>query len=320
MKLIKIRDAAEMLGVSHQTLVNWSKNGTLKLHKMSADGGSTTYYLDADTLLAIGDSIADVEHAKQQLKKERAEIRKLQFEAQEICRIHEHELFVLNKYTGKRQYLMEFYVSIPKALQSIGVLSVAESKIMQRLIEGDTASLVAEEYMMSPQRIIQIFHRGCRRAARMTGIKEKLDDNETLLKENENLKRVIENMKSELDTLRSKVMDFDQQAVKKQAEREQFLKDYGDKIALLNKNISELNLPIRLLNCLNGYDEINTLADLCKLGKNYLLRFRNIGRKTVFETEEFLWSHGLSFGLNVDELYQLQLEKQINDKQAEEFS
>ena len=299
MKLIKIRDAAEMLGVSHQTLVNWSKNGTLKLHKMSADGGSTTYYLDADTLLAIGDSIADVEHAKQQLKKERAEIRKLQFEAQEICRIHEHELFVLNKYTGKRQYLMEFYVSIPKALQSIGVLSVAESKIMQRLIEGDTASLVAEEYMMSPQRIIQIFHRGCRRAARMTGIKEKLDDNETLLKENENLKRVIENMKSGLETLRSNVMD---------------------KIALLNKNISELNLPIRLLNCLNGYDEINTLADLCKLGKNYLLRFRNIGRKTVFETEEFLWSHGLSFGLNVDELYQLQLEKQINDKQAEEFS
>ena len=45
----------------------------------------------------------------------------------------------------KENLLMEFYLSIPEMLQSLGILNYRESDIMQRLIKGDDISLAMEQ-------------------------------------------------------------------------------------------------------------------------------------------------------------------------------
>ena len=305
MKLIKIRDAAEMLGVDRQTLVNWGKNGTLKLHKMGT-GSSTTFYLDADTLKAMGDTITDIENTKRLLAKEQKEISKLYEEESEIRRNHEKEVFSLNKYTRKLHHLMAFYLSIPEMLQSLDILSVRESDIMQRLIKGDDLSLVGEYYKLSKERVRQIFIRGCRKACCLSGIKEQLDEFDRLKLEMHLVKNAMKGMKSELDLWRSGKTLLALSALA-ETERIKSIKQSDEMLKIFSMSVFDFDLSIRARNGLLAAD-IETVGDLCRSKQADLLKFRCFGKKSIVELEDLLSGLGLSFGMDVDRICQYHIE------------
>ncbi len=68
--------------------------------------------------------------------------------------------------------------------------------------------------------------------------------------------------------------------------------------ALLNKKVTELNLSVRTTNiCLsNG---LNTVRDICRLAKTDWLKFRNGGKRSLSEIDNFLKGNGLDWGMNV---------------------
>lgn len=67
--------------------------------------------------------------------------------------------------------------------------------------------------------------------------------------------------------------------------------------ALLSRNTEELNLSVRTLNLLKA-NGIDTVHDLCRLKKTDWLKFRNGGKKSLTELDDFLADHGLMWGMN----------------------
>lgn len=66
---------------------------------------------------------------------------------------------------------------------------------------------------------------------------------------------------------------------------------------LLKSRLSDMDLSVRALNCLKAAD-IDTLGDLVSFNKNDLLKFRNFGKKSLTELEEFVDLKGLDFGMD----------------------
>jgi len=67
---------------------------------------------------------------------------------------------------------------------------------------------------------------------------------------------------------------------------------------VLKLKLTDLRLSVRALNCLKTA-EVETIGDLVPFSKNELLKFRNFGKKSMNELEEFLHSKGLDFGMDV---------------------
>ena len=61
---------------------------------------------------------------------------------------------------------------------------------------------------------------------------------------------------------------------------------------------SSLNLSVRALNCLKAAD-VETLGDLVQYNKTDLLKFRNFGKKSLSELDDFLERLNLSFGTDI---------------------
>ena len=49
-------------------------------------------------------------------------------------------------------------------------------------------------------------------------------------------------------------------------------------------------------------NDVKTVGDLCEYWKTDILKFRNAGKKTLTELDDFLEDHGLSFGTDVENI------------------
>ncbi len=67
---------------------------------------------------------------------------------------------------------------------------------------------------------------------------------------------------------------------------------------LLKTKLVDMDLSVRALNCLKSA-EVETLSELVVFNKTDLLKFRNFGKKSLLELEDFLANLGLSFGMDI---------------------
>ncbi|HUU56473.1 MAG TPA: DNA-directed RNA polymerase subunit alpha [bacterium] len=70
---------------------------------------------------------------------------------------------------------------------------------------------------------------------------------------------------------------------------------------LLKRNVNELELSVRAVNCLEMAD-IRTIRDLVAKTDAEMLKYRNFGRKSLNEIKEVLTNMGLSLGLDVSDI------------------
>lgn len=67
---------------------------------------------------------------------------------------------------------------------------------------------------------------------------------------------------------------------------------------LLKSKLVDMDLSVRALNCLKSA-EVETLGELVVFNKTDLLKFRNFGKKSLTELDEFLANLNLSFGMDI---------------------
>ena len=67
---------------------------------------------------------------------------------------------------------------------------------------------------------------------------------------------------------------------------------------LLKTKLHDMDLSVRALNCLKAA-EVDTLGDLVTFSKSDLMKFRNLGKKSLTELEELVESKNLSFGMDI---------------------
>ncbi|MGB0884359.1 MAG: DNA-directed RNA polymerase subunit alpha [Flavobacteriales bacterium] len=66
---------------------------------------------------------------------------------------------------------------------------------------------------------------------------------------------------------------------------------------LLKTRLVDMELSVRALNCLKAA-EVDTLGDLVRFNKADLMKFRNFGKKSLAELDEFVEKKGLNFGMD----------------------
>ena len=68
--------------------------------------------------------------------------------------------------------------------------------------------------------------------------------------------------------------------------------------ALLSQKVEELNLSVRTRNLLKA-NGIDTILDICRMKKTDWLKFRNGGKRSLTELDDFLTAHNLTWGMDV---------------------
>ena len=81
------------------------------------------------------------------------------------------------------------------------------------------------------------------------------------------------------------------------AENDEFDEEVLHMRQLLKTKLVDMDLSVRALNCLKSA-EVETLGELVEYNKTDLLKFRNFGKKSLTELDEFLTSLNLSFGMD----------------------
>lgn len=71
---------------------------------------------------------------------------------------------------------------------------------------------------------------------------------------------------------------------------------------ILKTNLADLDLSVRAYNCLKAA-EIRTLGELVSFDIDDLLKFRNFGKKSLSELEEFVREKGMNFGMDVSKYH-----------------
>lgn len=304
MRLIQVAEAAKRLGVSRQTLENWGKNGTLKIRTIGKPVNS--HWVDADTIEALSDTIQDVERSRKLLQEEQELIRADYRKESQLRKDIERELFMAGKFRTA-VLCKDFYMSIPIMLNEICLLNRREAQIMCDIINGKDVGWIAQDYGLTRSRIMQIFHKGCQKARELSTIKEQLDELHKLRNEAELMKTELKIMYDKLKgthITEQKMQEMDKEECIK------YIKATDEMLKTLSTHLVDCNLSIRAQNCLKSAG-LKTIGDLIKFTRGDLLKFRNFGRKTLNELEDFLESIGLTFATDVDKIYRDRIELRL---------
>ena len=70
----------------------------------------------------------------------------------------------------------------------------------------------------------------------------------------------------------------------------------NNKMELLSKKVTDCDFSVRALCCLRCA-EIETVGDLAQQNKMDMFKYRNFGKKTFTELDDFLHDNGLDWGM-----------------------
>lgn len=266
-RLISRQDAAEILQCDQQTISNWVEVGIIKGHMVNR-----RLMVDSKTIEAILDTAHDANQAKTRIEAIKRDLLKEEHELQ--LKINDtRNALRLWKHTSIGYIGREAAYNMLLSYQPL--FSETELSIIKSLIEVGDISAVAANYGLSSTRIAQIACKVVRKIRNAKRYGTLLDEVDRLEEENKNLKNqlLLAGEKVEIEKI-------------------------VEKSVLLSKNIVDLPFTVRTINVMQRA-EIQTVGDMMSFKKSELLRFRNMGKKTLRELEEFADKYGLEFGMKV---------------------
>ena len=281
-------DAAAYLGVDPQTITNWVNKGLLGGYN---DKSSKRFWVNADDvkkysekykMLSVSEDLLDREQ-KELLASERKVNAKMQMLMHDALNVSS---FSYDKIGGSLCTLLE--------LTSQG--GMREKKIMQAFFNGDRISNIAEELELSRERVRQIVVKAIRKFN--YAIKELAD----LKQENNSLKEEIKNVKMQL--------------IMQEGEEEEQSEDVPPSVFSIR--LVNCNLPVRVLNVTKAAD-IDTIGDLVQYSKFEMVKFRNLGKKSLMQLDEFIHEMGLEWGMDKAKIYARGIQRMKDDTYIEEL-
>ena len=136
-------------------------------------------------------------------------------------------------------------------------------------------------------------------------------DYEALKEENAILRYGMTALLKELDELREKLGVKERVAQSKNAIIKTYtIEEIQKKAELLRMKVVDLPLQVRTMNVLHG-NNIRTVYDIIKAGKNGILKMHNGGQKSKEDVWNFLAEVGLTWDINPDEILELDAARQL---------
>lgn len=297
--------AAEILGLSRQTISNYieqgligscvGEHGILYVNSEDVEKYAEKYKMLAANEKMIDDKLKEVEAHKRAINVELTELRNRATANGKLAANAVGMLFgVINA--------MSYLDITPK-------LGYRESKMLKDIINGMTYDELSIKYGISATRIRQIVKKTC----------NKLTYNEDAtiaeIATNQDLRIVIDGLKKKLKAI--------------QASYDEYRRAKGDTPIggtilpplILGKDVNDCGFPVRILNMFRWCD-VYTEGDLLRKfhGKSDLDKIRNIGKKSIWIILDFIEENNLSFKQNgeSDEDFYIRLNNNLSNKKHEE--
>ena len=305
MARITRKKAAEILGLSRQTISNYieqgligscvGEHGILYVNSEDVEKYAQKYKMIAANEKMIDDKLKEVEAHKRAINVELTELR--------------------NRATANGKLAanaVSMLFGVINAMSHLGItpkLSYRESKLLKDIINGMTYDELSLKYDLTTTRIRQIVDKTC----------NKLTYNEDAtiadIATNQDLRIVIENLKKKLKAVQTSYDEY------RRAKGDVPVSGAVLPPLILCKDVNDCDFPVRVLNIFR-WCEVYTVGDLLRKfhGKSDLDKIRNLGKKSVWIILDFIEENNLSFKQNgeSDEDFYIRLNNNLSNKKHEE--
>ena len=305
MARITRKKAAEILGLSRQTISNYiekgligscvGEHGILYVNSEDVEKYAQKYKMIAANEKMIDDKLKEVEAHKRAINVELTELR--------------NRATANGKLSANAVGMLFGVINAISYLNITPKLSYRESKLLKDIINGMTYDELSFKYELTTTRIRQIVEKTC----------NKLTYNEDAaiadIATNQDLRIVIENLKKKLKAV--------------QTSYDEYRRLKGDvpvssailQPLILGKDVNDCGFPVRILNIFR-WCEVYTVGDLLRKfhGKSDLDKIRNLGKKSVWIILDFIEENNLSFKQNgeSDDDFYIRLNNNLSNKKHEE--
>lgn len=282
-------DAAAYLGVDPQTITNWVNKGLLGGYN---DKSSKRFWVNADDVKKYSEKYKMLSVSEDLLDREQKELLASERKVNAKIQMLMHDALNVSSFSYDK-----IGSSLCMLLELTAQYGLREKKIMQAFFNGDRISDIADNFELSRERVRQIVIKAIRKFN--YAIEEFVD----LKLENNSLKEEIKNVK----------MQFIMQEGKKEEEQPEDVPPSLFSIRLVN-----CNLPVRVLNVTKAAD-IDTIGDLVQYSKLDMIKFRNFGKKSLMQLDDFIHEMGLEWGMDKAKIYARGIQRMKDDCYIEEL-
>lgn len=297
--------AAEILGLSRQTISNYieqgligscvGEHGILYVNSEDVEKYAQKYKMLAANEKMIDDKLKEVEAHKRAINVELTELRNRATANGKLAANAVGMLFgVINT--------MSYLNITPK-------LSYRESQMLKDIINGMTYDELSFKYDLTTARIRQIVEKTC----------NKLTYNENAaiadIATNQDLRIVIDGLKKKLKAVQTSYDEY------RRAKGDVPISGAVLPPLILGKDVNDCDFPVRILNMFKSYN-VYTIGDLLRKfhGKSDIAKIRNLGKKSVYIILDFIEENNLSFKQDgeSDEDFYIRLNNNLSNKKHEE--
>ena len=282
-------DAAAYLGIDPQTITNWVNKGLLGGYN---DKSSKRFWVNADDVKKYSEKYKMLSVSEDLLERERKELLASERKVNAKIQMLMHDALNVSSFSYDK-----IGSSLCMLLELTAQYGLREKKIMQAFFNGDRISDIADNFELSRERVRQIVIKAIRKFN--YAIEEFVD----LKMENNSLKEEIKNVK----------MQFIMQEGKKEEEQPEDVPPSLFSIRLVN-----CNLPVRVLNVTKAAD-IDIIGDLVQYSKLDMIKFRNFGKKSLMQLDDFIHEMGLEWGMDKAKIYARGIQRMKDDSYIEEL-
>lgn len=280
---VSVSEAAELVGVSNETIRSLCKAGTLSYQKR----GQLYYPCKedvnryADTVSKIHSIRKDIERYASQLDKEKEALSLACDEMKAYLEEIKMSPSRLDRILELTQAILQQYDMFPPE-----DLSKRELQLLFMMFRGDSPLQAGKRLQLTGMRVRQIW--------------------EKVLSKIEVVQNEINRRDKEIEELRETILRMQKEHEKKKYEL--LPKDLQDKADLLLMPISALNLSVRAIQGLS-IANISTVLELVQSKRSDIRSIRNFGAKSIREIDQWLNANNLSFemisGFTTEDLLEL---------------
>ena len=293
--------AAEILGVSRQTISNYIKEGILGSYVgehgiLYVNSDDIEKYAQKYKMIAVNEKMID-----DKLKEVEAHKRAINVELTEL----RNRATANGKLAANAVGMLFGVINTMSHLGVVPNLTYRESSLLKDIINGMTYDELSIKYVVSATRIRQIAEKTCNKLTYNENIViAELSTNRTLQYEVERLKKVIKSLQVSFDEYR-------------RAKGDKPVSSAVLPPLILSRDLNDCNFPVRILNSLR-WCEVYTVGDLLRKFhcKSDLYKIRNLGKKSIWIIIEFVEENNLDFKENgeSEEDFYIRLNNKLSNK------
>ena len=281
-------DAAAYLGVDPQTITNWVNKGLLGGYN---DKSSKRFWVNADDVKKYSEKYKMLSVSEDLLDREQKELLASERKVNAKIQMLMHDALNISSFSYEK-----IGSSLCTLLELTSQGGMREKKIMQAFFNGDRISNIAYEFGLSRERVRQIVIKAIRK------FNYSIEELADLKQENNSLKEEIKNVKMQL--------------IMQEGEKEELSEDVPPSVFSIR--LVNCNLPVRVLNVTKAAD-IDTIGDLVQYSKFEMVKFRNFGKKSLMQLDDFIHEMGLEWGMDKAKIYARGIQRMKDDSYIEEL-